>query len=366
VVSVENLLKTFIVKEAVVGAVDNVSFKVDEGAFFTLLGPSGCGKTTILRCLAGLERPEKGRIQIGQKEVFASERKLYVQTSQRDIGMVFQSYAIWPHMSVFQNVAYPLRFKKMSSAEMNKRVSGTLAVVGLAELGDRQATRLSGGQQQRVALARALVAEPQLLLLDEPLSNLDAKLRGQMRVELKRLQLQLGKTAIYVTHDQQEALTMSDILAVMNKGKIIQVGTPEMVYSRPINRFVAEFIGASNIFSGRVTDPGKKGIVAVATADGPILGTLDPETKLDNKQVVISIRPERIFIKPLEERQETNCMQGQVEHLAFQGDNIEYQLRVGENLIMVIDAQDSRFPVGSRVNVTAAPEHCWILPDDKN
>ena len=364
-VNVHNLFKTFQVKEGVVGAVNDVSFNVSEGAFFTLLGPSGCGKTTILRCLAGLARPEKGCIQIGRREVFSSERKVYVPTSQRAIGMVFQSYAIWPHMTVFQNVAYPLRVNGTDKAQINRRVNETLEIVGLGELGPRQATRLSGGQQQRVALARALVAEPQLLLLDEPLSNLDAKLRAQMRVELKRLQTQLGKTAIYVTHDQQEALTMSDVLAVMNKGEIIQVGTPEMVYSRPRNRFTAEFIGSSNIFPGRVTDPGKKGIIPVETADGLILATLDPETHLDTRQVILSIRPEKMFIKPIEEREETNCFQGQVEHLAFQGDNIEYQVRIGKNVITVRDAQDSRFSIGTRVNLRVAPEHCWVLPDEQ-
>jgi len=364
VVTVDNLFKKFQVKEGVVGAVNDVSFSVPEGAFFTLLGPSGCGKTTILRCLAGLERPEKGRIHIGGREVFSSERNVYVHTSQRAIGMVFQSYAIWPHMTVFQNVAYPLRVKGTDKAQINKRVNETLEIVGLGGLGPRQATRLSGGQQQRVALARALVAEPQLLLLDEPLSNLDAKLRAQMRVELKRLQTQLGKTAIYVTHDQQEALTMSDVLAVMNEGKIIQIGAPEMVYSRPKNRFAAEFIGSSNIFSGRITGSDNQGIVPVETADGLILATLDPETHLDTKQVILSIRPEKISIKALEEKAEGNCFSGHVENLVFQGENIEYQVRVGKNVVTVRDAQGSRFPVGTSVTLRVAAEHCWVLPDE--
>ena len=361
-INVENLIKIFQTKEGKVGAVDNVSFNVADGKFFTLLGPSGCGKTTTLRCIAGLERPGSGRIQIGQREVFSSERNVHIPTSQRSIGMVFQSYAIWPHMTVFQNVVYPLQVKGVSKAERNRAVKEALGIVGLEELASRPATRLSGGQQQRVALARAIVAKPQLLLLDEPLSNLDAKLRVQMRVELKRLQTQLGITAVYVTHDQQEALTMSDEIIVMNKGRVMQQGTPEMIYSRPKNQFTAEFIGSTNIISGRLTEPAKTGIVSVETAHGRIMGTLESWTEVPSDKVILSVRPEVLKISPIEEGKEGNRLKGRVEHVAFYGDSVEHQVRVGNDLFVVKDTQSRRFPAGADVSLIVHPEHCCVLP----
>ncbi len=361
VVNVENLAKIFQTKEGKVGAVDKISFNVASGKFFTLLGPSGCGKTTTLRCIAGLERPNSGRIQIGQQEVFSSERNVHIPTSQRSIGMVFQSYAIWPHMTVFQNVVYPLRVKGVSRAESNRAVKEALTIVGLEELASRPATRLSGGQQQRVALARAIVAKPQLLLLDEPLSNLDAKLRIQMRVELKRLQTQLGITAVYVTHDQQEALTMSDEIIVMNKGRVMQQGTPEMIYSKPRNQFTAEFIGSTNIVPGRLTELAKTGIVSVETAHGRMMGALESWTELQSDKVILSIRPEVLRIASIEEQEAGNRLKGRVEHVAFYGDCIEHQVRVGDDLFVVKDTQSRRFPSGIEVNLTVRPEECCVL-----
>lgn len=360
-VNVENLIKIFQTKEGKVGAVENVSFNVASGEFFTLLGPSGCGKTTTLRCIAGLERPNRGRIQIGQQEVFSSERNVHIPTSQRSIGMVFQSYAIWPHMTVFQNVVYPLQVKGVSRAERNRAVKEALTIVGLEELAFRPATRLSGGQQQRVALARAIVAKPQLLLLDEPLSNLDAKLRIQMRVELKRLQTQLGITAVYVTHDQQEALTMSDEIIVMNKGRVMQQGTPEMIYSKPRNQFTAEFIGSTNIVPGRLTELAKTGIVSVETAHGRMMGALESWTELQSDKVILSIRPEDLRIASIEEQEAGNRLKGRVEHVAFYGDCIEHQVRVGNDLFVVKDTQSHRFPAGIEVNLTVRPEQCCVL-----
>ena len=363
-VIVENLVKAFQTPEGKLNAVDNVSFNVKEGAFYTLLGPSGCGKTTTLRCVGGLERPDSGSIRIGQKEVFSSSLKLNVPTSQRSIGMVFQSYAIWPHMTVYQNVVYPLRAKKVRKAESQKRVEEVLAIVGLADLAYRPAPRLSGGQQQRVALARALVAQPKVLLLDEPLSNLDAKLRIQMRAELKRLQSQLGITTIYVTHDQQEALTMSDMIALMNKGQIIQEGTPEMIYSQPKNRFTAEFIGTTNIISGRLIETAESGIVAVETVHGKIIANLDQDTKLSSKNVILSFRPEVIRIKPLVKGSENNCLNGRVEHVEFLGESIEHRVRVGKDMVIVKDPQCARFTVNTEVSLSIPYEACRILPAD--
>src|SRR5215217_2583279 len=258
--NVQNLVKTFSTSRAEkrqrVHAVDDVSLEVKDGELFTLLGPSGCGKTTTLRCIAGLEMPDAGEIAVGDRVLFSSARGVRVPANERGLGMVFQSYAIWPHMNVYKNVAFPLqvlpRRRRPAKQEVRERVERALAVVQLDHLAGRQATDLSGGQQQRLALARALVLEPPLLLLDEPLSNLDAKLREEMRFELKRLQRELGITGIYVTHDQVEALAMSSRVAVMRDGRIEQVDHPRAIYERPKSRFVADFIGTSNFIDGTV------------------------------------------------------------------------------------------------------------------
>src|SRR5690242_18704974 len=270
---VENLHKEFAAAGgARVAAVQNVSLSVPEGKLLTLLGPSGCGKATTLRCIAGLERPDSGHIAIGGKTVFDSKEGVLVGPAERGIGMVFQSYAIWPHMSVFENVAFPLRVSRVrryGKAEIAVKVKAALETVRLGGFGDRRATQLSGGQQQRLALARGLVAEPRLILLDEPLSNLDAKLREQMRFELKRLQMKLGLTAVYVTHDQSEALALSDEIAVFNQGRVVQRGTPLDIYRNPNCEFVADFVGSTNFLRGSVRSPAGIGAVGhVETAQG--------------------------------------------------------------------------------------------------
>ena len=229
---------------AAVKAAQDVSFDVPEGKLFTLLGPSGCGKTTTLRSIAGLEKPTAGEIEVAGRFVYSSSKGIFVAPNKRNFGMVFQSYAIWPHMNVFQNVAFPLEVRRLPKKEIRDKVMRVLQAVALDELVDRDATKLSGGQQQRLALARALVMEPQLLLLDEPLSNLDAKLRDRMRSELKRLQRDLNLTTVYVTHDQSEALALSHEIAVMNEGRVVQVGTPRQIYEQPTERFVADFVGS--------------------------------------------------------------------------------------------------------------------------
>src|SRR5437660_2585055 len=253
---VERLTKIFDNStDQIAGGIREASFALDPGPFFALLGPSGCGKTTTLRCIAGLETPDNGVISVDGRTLFDTQRRVNVPVEQRAIGMVFQSYAIWPHMTVAENVAFPFtvaRGRRYSRAEIEGAVRRALAIVDLDGFQQRSATRLSGGQQQRVALARAIVHEPRLFLLDKPLSNLDAQLRDEMRGELKRLQSKIGITAVYVTHDQSEALALSDRLAVIDRGRITQIGSPHDIYFRPANPFVARFLGATNLLSGRL------------------------------------------------------------------------------------------------------------------
>src|SRR5919107_337989 len=277
---IDHLVKTYAGEKAkrnkaasgpsTVFAVHDVTFEVKEGELFTLLGPSGCGKTTTLRSIAGLEQPDGGTIAVGDRVMFSAggdgSRSVNMPANQRGLGMVFQSYAIWPHMTVFDNVAFPLQVRKRSERpskkEIRERVERVLETMELSPQIDRQATKLSGGQQQRLALARALVIQPPLLLLDEPLSNLDAKLRESLRYELKRLQRELGITSVYVTHDQVEALALSTHIAVMQAGSVVQLGKPREIYESPANKFVAEFIGTSNFIPGTVgsAQPGKHSV----------------------------------------------------------------------------------------------------------
>jgi iron(III) transport system ATP-binding protein len=245
VIEIKDLTKTYAGSDT--PAVDGIDLTVPSGSLVTLLGPSGCGKTTTLRSIAGLEKPDSGAITIGDRTVFSSDKNVNLRTNQRDLGMVFQSYAIWPHMTVFENVAYPLKRGRTKRGDIKDRVMQALSMVGLEEYAPRRAPNLSGGQQQRVALARALVGEPEVLLLDEPLSNLDAQLRESMRQEIREIQQRLGITALYVTHDQTEALAISDYVAVMSGGHIVDLGSPQRIYQAPASRFVAEFMGLANI-----------------------------------------------------------------------------------------------------------------------
>ncbi len=313
-------------------AVKGVTFHVPKGSFFTLLGPSGCGKTTILRSIAGLERPEAGSIMIAEHRVFDHQQNIFVPPNKRQIGMVFQSYAIWPHMNVFENVAFPLRVgSRLSRAEIGSRVDRVLATVHLDGYADRAATKLSGGQQQRLALARALVVEPDLLLLDEPLSNLDAKLRESMRVELRRLQQEVGITTIFVTHDQSEALTLSDDVAIMNEGEIVQSGAPEVVYNQPNSRFVASFIGSTNILPGKVTRaPNAERIGIVDTAVGAIR-CIFSEGAQRTSDVVVSIRPESIsLVGPDAAGHDlANSLSGRVRERLFIGEIVDCAVVIG-------------------------------------
>ena len=346
-------------------ATHDVSFDVPDGKLFTLLGPSGCGKTTTLRSIAGLEMPKSGEISLHGKVVFSSAARIFIPPNRRNFGMVFQSYAIWPHMSVYENAAFPLeaRRRKPSRKEIADRVMRVLRAVGLDDLVERTATKLSGGQQQRLALARALLMEPQLLLLDEPLSNLDAKLRERMRFELKRMQRELALTTVYVTHDQSEALALSHEIAVMSEGRIVQIGTPREIYQRPRNRFVADFIGTTNLIDAQVIDEMQDGRCRVGTPIGALdVACLDRVRR--NDAVIVSVRPEDIELseqQPEGTDRDTICV-GSVDAKAFLGEHLDFHVKIG-NLVLLARAHSSlRTPVGDRIFVRMRADKCIALP----
>jgi iron(III) transport system ATP-binding protein len=318
-----------------VRAIDDISIDVSDGELFTLLGPSGCGKTTTLRSVAGLERPDSGDIKVAGRVLFSAGagRVFNMPSNRRGLGMVFQSYAIWPHMKVFDNVAFPLqvmpRRHRPGKKSIAEKVTKVLETMELAHLADRQATKLSGGQQQRLALARALVTEPPLLLLDEPLSNLDAKLRESLRFELKRLQRELGITSVYVTHDQIEALALSSRIAVMRDGKIMQTGTPREIYEQPANRFVAEFIGTSNFINGHV-GAREGGDLVVDTDHGRLRARTDAPLGA-GEAVVLAARPETVTLtEQAPTRTTPNELTGSVVTRSFLGDAVDHIVRVGD------------------------------------
>ena len=336
-------------------AVDSVSLTVEPGEFLTLLGPSGCGKTTTLRVVAGLEEPTGGRVLIDDEDV--TDRPPHA----RDITMVFQSYALFPHLTVFENVAYGLRVLRRPSDEVRHRVMEALALVGIGELGARQPAALSGGQQQRVALARALVLQPKVLLFDEPLSNLDAKLRKRMRDEIRALQRRTGITALYVTHDQAEALAVSDRIAVMAHGRVEQLGAPAEIYRRPATRFVADFIGEANLLPVEIVDRGpaggraRLGSVSLAVPDGPV--TAGPATLVVRPEA-IQIRSAAVTLPP------ADALAGQVRQAAYLGAAAEYTVDTEVGVVAVTDAlmPEGLLPVGSRVWLTLSPDRLAVLP----
>ncbi|OAN37536.1 hypothetical protein A4X20_22510 [Mycolicibacterium iranicum] len=350
-------------KQSRVHAVDQVSFTVKQGEFFTMLGPSGCGKTTTLRCIAGLEHPDSGRISVDGTALYSGEKGISVPANRRNLGMVFQSYAIWPHMNVYDNVAFPLRVgvrRRTSKKEVKERVERSLEVVGLGHLAGRFATKLSGGQQQRLALARALVIEPAVLLLDEPLSNLDAKLRESLRFELKRLQRDQGITTVYVTHDQSEALSMSNQIAVMCDGSISQIGNPFEVYLQPNNDFVADFVGLTNFIEGSVTEiSAHSGTVATENGD------LTVETLVDLRvgdRCIVSVRPEQIEVVTQDSAHHaSNSLEGTVANRLFTGESMDYQVTVGSATIRCRTAASQRLSTGKPVRLVLPPQHCVAL-----
>lgn len=358
---VDSLTKTFVTGDGDVRAVRDVSFEVGEAEFYSLLGPSGCGKTTMLQCLAGLESPDAGQISMGNVVVFSSRDNIWVPAEKRDLGVVFQSYAIWPHMTVFENVAFPLVYgrQKAPKAEVRARVMRALQLVRLDGFESRPTPLLSGGQQQRVALARAIVREPRLLLLDEPLSNLDAKLREGMRLELRHLVRELGITTVYVTHDRAEALTMSDRIALMRDGQIVQEGTPREVYLNPRDRYAADFLGSCNFLEG-VLIRQLEGQAVVKTGIGEIVCSKPANGSLENVWVVV--RPESISVSARRrDGTEENVVTGRLREAVFSGEFVDCVVSVGD---VVLEARsDSRqdLEIGSEVFVTLRPEVCTLL-----
>jgi ABC-type Fe3+/spermidine/putrescine transport system ATPase subunit len=347
-----------------VRAVGGIDFFVAPGSMVTLLGPSGCGKTTTLRCIAGLEIPTAGRVTVGDQVVFDDASGAFVEPERRNIGMVFQSYAIWPHMTVGGNVGFPLTIAGMAKAEAAERTQKVLELVGLGELQRRSAADLSGGQQQRVALARALVHEPQVVLFDEPLSNLDANLRERMRTELQLLQSRLGFTAIFVTHDQKEALSLSDHVVIMNKGLIEQAGSPREIFTSPATAFTARFLGYSNVFPGRVAKVGNAGTVEIDLGDGLRLSAkwrsaTPPRSGEDS---MVAFRADRVSVQPAGGQTGENVFSGEVETAAFLGASFDYTIKSGKLGIQVEGPVDSAVARGQAVSLSIPAEHCHAFP----
>ncbi len=350
-----------------VKAAQDVSFEVPKGKFFTLLGPSGCGKTTTLRSIAGLERPTSGHIEANTHVVYSSAMGIFVPPNKRNFGMVFQSYAIWPHMTVFSNAAFPLEVRKNrpSKQAIRDKVMSVLAAVQLDHLAERDATRLSGGQQQRLALARALVMEPELLLLDEPLSNLDAKLREAMRFELKRIQRENGLTTIYVTHDQGEALALSHEIAVMSEGRIVQIGAPRDIYNHPRTKFVADFIGTTNFLDGVVKRFDEAAArFRIDTPLGDMLVQADSHFQ-NGQKVSISIRPEDIELsdQPLPAEGGSNIYKGHIDTTVFLGDFVDVQVRTGNAMLQSRTHPSLKAGEGEAIHLRISPEKCIAIED---
>jgi len=339
-------------------ALDDVNLTIPANRIFTLLGPSGCGKTTLLRCIVGLEAPDTGEIRIGGQIVWSKEKNISVPPEKRGLGMVFQTYAIWPHMNVFDNVAYPLQIRNLPRDEIRQKVEKTLHFVKLEGFENRPATKLSGGQQQRVALARALIAEPKVILFDEPLSNLDAKLREETRKELKTFLGKLQITAVYVTHDRVEALALSDSIAVMRAGKIVETGTPQKIYFNADHQFVADFIGRANLVkaivvaqeNGHTMVDSGLGRLACQHRDFPV-----------GADVTLCLRPEFIKIVRGEAAGAGNVVNGRVESLVFVGEAYEAEIRAGNELLLAKTHPDVPLKEGEPVSFSLDPEHCLLV-----
>jgi iron(III) transport system ATP-binding protein len=341
---------------------DDIDFTIRDGEFFTLLGPSGCGKSTTLNCVAGLEQPSGGSISVGDTTFVDTERKLFVPPEGRNLGMVFQSYALWPHKTIAANLAMPLQIRKAGKAEQRRLIDDALDKVGLLHLRERYPHQLSGGQQQRVALARALVYSPSVLLLDEPLSNLDAKLREQARAWLKRLQEDLGITTVYVTHDQDEALALSDRIAVMSGGHMLQVGTPQEIYETPATAEVAAFVGRCNFLKATVTETTRDGAVLELAANDQALSVTTTQQLGAGDTVTVAIRPERLSVlaAPDQAAPGANVISAEVLTTSYLGSRFEYDLKVGDLVVQVVS---DRGGLTGRVSLGVQPEACLVYTD---
>ena len=361
-IEVKALTKTYAGGD--VKAIDRVEFQVESGKIFTLLGPSGCGKTTTLRCVAGLEKPDHGDIRLFGDVVHSSTSNIFVHPSRRKIGMVFQSYAIWPHMTVFQNVAYPLKGRGLSRTEIRARALEALKMVNLEGLEDRSAPKLSGGQQQRVALARAVAAQPRIFLFDEPLSNLDAKLREEMRGQILDLQRKLGVTSLYVTHDQVEALSMSDLIGVMDGGKIIEVGAPRDIYLHPRSRFAAKFVGLTNILPAKLIGSEGQGFSRLDASFASLL-CYQPSAvvRAPRERVMVLIRPGNIQISPTPFKGTSNEWRGRIVSSTFLGEFLDCIVACGETQIRARMNPFLQIENGSEVYLHTAPERFSIISE---
>jgi iron(III) transport system ATP-binding protein len=354
-------VEDLVVRYGDVTAVKGISFTVRRGEHLTLLGPSGCGKTTTLRAIAGLEQPSAGEIRIDGRVVYSSSRRVNVPAEKRGVSMVFQSYAIWPHMTVFDNVAYGLRVRRLGKKDIAEKVQWALKLVRMSDLADRSAAKLSGGQQQRVALARSFVFSPTVILFDEPLSNLDAKLRAEMRLEIKELQHQLGITSVYVTHDQEEALAISDRVIVMHAGAIEQIGTPHEIYDAPRSAFVADFVGAANLLRGTLRpDLARDGLVALETPAGRVIyGTANGRTATPKS--AFSIRT--VYPRLSRERPDVtlNTWPVRIARRIFLGDFVQYLVEWEDRPLAVRRPPMEQFEEGDEVFLTVDPQHCVLL-----
>ena len=356
------LVQDLIVEYGGARAVDRISFEVEKGEQVTLLGPSGCGKTSTLRGIAGLETPAEGTITLFGNTVFSKKRGINIPTEKRELSIVFQSYAIWPHLTVFENVAYPLKVRNYSKNEVKSKVHATLETLGLLEFGSRSATQLSGGQQQRVALARALVYEPKIILFDEPLSNLDAKLRAKMRIELKELQRNLQFTSIYVTHDQEEALVLSDRIILLNNGRIEQVGSPDEIYTKPQTQFAAQFIPSANLIKGVTVETPRGASYALRTKEGVLVlcSTASNPVKTGEERAVYigaSYHKLNSSLPP----KDANVWKGKVKMRFFVGDYTDYLVETELGDLTVRTPPDIIHREGEEVFIHADPKYCHLI-----
>jgi iron(III) transport system ATP-binding protein len=366
---IAQLKKSFKDKRDQVQAVNGIDLSVRAGEFLVLLGPSGCGKTTTLRMIAGLERPDEGEITIDELPVYSARQHIFVPPEKRPISMVFQSYAIWPHLSVYDNVALPLRLghRRLSKEERERRVQEVLELLGLEGLADRKVTALSGGQQQRVSLARAIAQRPKVLLMDEPLSNLDYKLRVRLRSELKALMSRLHLTTVYVTHDQEEALAMGDRIAVLNYGKMIQLGSPQEVYQRPLTEFVARFIGEMNFISGEIRHVDQDH-VHLETALGRLAGVVPRDgcqPKVGERRM-LGIRPSDIQILPQPNTPQDYTTEGAIVTARYLGESIHYTVQVGQHTLQVKTHHSVVYTPHDPVTLKFDPRFCIVVEPDES
>lgn len=358
-IRIEQLSRFYYSEGKQIKALDRVDLVIPANRIFTLLGPSGCGKTTLLRCIVGLETPDEGKIYIGDELVFSHAEGVFVPPEKRRLGMVFQTYAIWPHMNVFGNIAYPLQTAGMARDQIKEKVARVLKFVQLEGFEKRPATKLSGGQQQRVALARALVAEPKVILFDEPLSNLDAKLREETRKELRTFLSELAITAIYVTHDRIEALALSDLIAVMRAGKIIEIGEPKKIYFNADHRFVADFIGRANLINGKVTQV--EGRHALFSSSIGTIYALNPHNLAVDTEAILCVRPEFIRLATQHEAEEKNVFSGCMETLIFIGEAYEGEIRINDILLTTTIDPTRDINEGDTISIAFDPDHCFLL-----